>query len=313
MRILVPGEGGRNVLFSGPEGAPRAVPECAFGDSQEEADAGLTAGEDCHIDVGRDLAIWTRHFSHWGTYHAGPRVIEQEPETESEAPTDDVATAAGGSGGGGGGSGGGGGGSGGGGGGSGGGGGGSGGGGGGSGGGGGGSGGGGGGSGGGGGGGGAPAAIITDVRIYSVSWDCAAGSVAVTAGPDTDQLSVNIRTSSVGERPVVQAGGELPGTRSFTSAIAGADEFAVVEASLAYEGDQVITKIVSMGQCAGTAVFDRYEPPRQAAPEPEPEPQELELCSDGREPALRDGNEPLCLFPGTFEVLAERGWNLARP
>ena len=147
------------------------------------------------------------------------------------------------------------------------------------------------------------------MRIYSVSWDCAAGSVAVTAGPDTDQLSVNIRTSSVGERPVVQAGGELPGTRSFTSAIAGADEFAVVEASLAYEGDQVITKIVNLKQCTGTAVFDRYEPPRQAAPEPEPR----ELCRDGREPALRDGNELLCLFPGTFEVLAERGWNLARP
>ena len=269
VRILVPGEGGRNVFFSGPDGAPRAVPECAFGDSQEGADAGLTAGGDCHIDVGRDLAIWTRHLSHWGTYHAGPRVIEQEPEpeTESEAPADDVATAAGGSGGGSRG------------------------------------------GGGGGGGGGAPAAIITDVRIYSVSWDCAAGSVAVTAGPDTDQLSVNIRTSSVGERPVVQAGGELPGTRSFTSAIAGADEFAVVEASLAYEGDQVITKIVNMGQCTGTAVFDRYEPPRQAAPEPEPR----ELCRDGREPALRDGNELLCLFPGTFEILAERGWNLARP
>ena len=274
VRILVPGEGGRNVFFSGPDGAPRAVPECAFGDSQEGADAGLTAGGDCHIDAGGDLAIWTRHLSHWGTYHAGPRVIEQEPETESEAPADDVTTAAGGSGsgsrgGGGGGSGG-----------------------------------------GGGGGGGAPAAIITDVRIYSVSWDCAAGSVAVTAGPDTDQLSVNIRTSSVGERPVVRAGGELPGTRSFTSAIAGADEFAVVEASLAYEGDQVITKIVNMGQCTGTAVFDRYEPP-QTALRPEPEPREL--CRDGRELALRDGNELLCLFPGTFEVLAERGWNLARP
>ena len=96
VRILVPGEGGQNVFFSGPEGAPRAVPECAFGDSQEEADAGLGAGGDCHIDVGMDLAIWTRHLSDWGTYHAGPRVIEQEPEPESGAPTDDVETAAGG-------------------------------------------------------------------------------------------------------------------------------------------------------------------------------------------------------------------------
>ena len=163
--------------------------------------------------------------------------------------------------------------------------------------------------GGGGGGGGAPAEIITDVRVYSVSWDCAAGSVAVTAGPDTNQLSVGIRTSSAGERPVARAGGELPGTGSFTSAIAGADEFVVVEASLSYEGDQVITKIVNLEQCAGTAVLDRYEPPQQVAPEPEPRG----LCSDGREPALRDGSRLLCLFPGTFETLSERGWSLARP
>ena len=42
------------------------------------------------------------------------------------------------------------------------------------------------GGGGGGGGGGAPEEIITDVRIYSVSWDCAAGAVSATVGPDTD-------------------------------------------------------------------------------------------------------------------------------
>ena len=262
-RLLVPGEGGgQRPYVSEGGGPPRTVPECGFADTQEAADAGLGAGEDCHVDAGGDLAIWTRHLSHWGTYSAAPRVIEQEPEpeTESEAPTDDAATAAGGSGGGG-------------------------------------------------GSGGAPTAIITDVRIYSVSWDCAAGSVAVTAGPDTDQLSVSIRTSSVGERPVTRADGTLHGTRAFTSPISGADEFVVVEASLAYEGNQVITKIVNLKQCTGTAIFDMYEPP-QGAPRPEPEPREL--CRDGRELALRDGNELLCLFPGTFEVLAERGWSLAR-
>ena len=163
----------------------------------------------------------------------------------------------------------------------------------------------------GGGGGGAPAEIITDVRIYSVSWDCTAGSVTVTAGPDTGQLSVNIRTSSAGERPVTRADGTLHGTRAFTSSISGADEFVVVEASLAHEGGHVTTKIVNLRQCVGTVGFDRYEPLQQAVPRPEPEPQEL--CRDGRAPALRDGNELLCLFPGTFEVLAERGWNLARP
>ena len=57
----------------------------------------------------------------------------------------------------------------------------------------------------GGGGGRAPAAIITDVRIYSVSWDCAAGSVAVTAGPDTDQLGEH--KDELGRRAARRPGG----------------------------------------------------------------------------------------------------------
>ena len=264
VRILVPGEGGQRVFVSEGGGSPRAVTECGFADTQEAADAGLDAGEDCHTDVGRDLAIWTRHLSHWGTYHSGPRVTEPPPEPEPEqvATAEDAPTAAGGSGGGG-------------------------------------------------GGGGAPEEIITDVRIYSVSWDCAAGAVVATVGPDTNQLTVRMRTSSVGERPVTEAASALLGSRTYTAAISGADQFAVVEVNLAYEGDRTITKIVNLRECAGQVSIDRYEPPQQVAPRPEPEPREL--CSDGREPALRDGSRLLCLFPGTFETLSERGWDLARP
>ena len=263
VRILVPGEGGQRVFVSEGGGASRSVSECGFADTQEAADAGLMAGEDCHTDVGRDLAIWTRHLSHWGTYHSGPRVAEPppEPEPEQEATAEDAPTAAGGSGGGG-------------------------------------------------GGGGAPEEIITDVRIYSVSWDCAAGAVVATVGPDTNQLTVRMRTSSVGERPVTEAASALLGSRTYTAAISGADQFAVVEANLAYEGDRTITKIVNLRECAGQVSIDRYEPPQQVAPRPEPEPREL--CSDGREPALRDGSRLLCLFPGTFETLSERGWQLTR-
>ena len=263
VRILVPGEGGQRVFVSEGGGSPRAVTECGFADTQEAADAGLDAGEDCHTDVGRDLAIWTRHLSHWGTYHSGPRVTEPPPEPEPEqvATAEDAPTAAGGSGGGG-------------------------------------------------GGGGAPEEIITDVRIYSVSWDCAAGAVVATVGPDTNQLTVRMRTSSVGERPVTEAASALLGSRTYTATISGADQFAVVEANLAYEGDQTITKIVNLRECAGQVTLDRYEPPQQVAPRPEPEPREL--CSDGREPALRDGSRLLCLFPGTFETLSERGWQLTR-
>ena len=174
-----------------------------------------------------------------------------------------------------------------------------------------------GGGGGGGGGGGAPAEIITDVRIYSVSWDCMARAVSATVGPDTDQLTVRMRTSSAGEIPVSESAPALPGSRTFAAVMSAADDFVVVEANLAYEGGQVITKIVNFRECTGSVTIDRYEPPEPAPARPQTEPApaqpRTEPCGDGREPAVRDGSRLLCLFPGTFEILAERGWNLARP
>ena len=173
--------------------------------------------------------------------------------------------------------------------------------------------------GGGGGGGGAPVEIITDVRIYSISWDCAARAVSATVGPDSGQLTVLMRTSSVGERPVAQAESSLPGSRTYTTTMSGADQFVVVKANLAYEGEQTITKIVNFRGCAGQAIVDRYEPPAQEPAGTAPGQlgmemgQQQEICRDGREPAVLDGSRLLCLFPGTFEVLAERDWNLARP
>ena len=68
-----------------------------------------------------------------------------------------------------------------------------------------------------------------------------------------------------------------------------------------------------LGKYAGTVSFDRYGSSQQAVPVPEPEPQEPRMCGEGREPALRNGTDLLCLLPGTFEVLAERGWDLTRP
>ena len=173
--------------------------------------------------------------------------------------------------------------------------------------------------GGGGGGGGAPEEIITDVRIYSVTWDCAARTVSATVGPDSGQLSVRMRTSSVGERPVSEVASTLLGSRTYTATMSGADQFVVIEANLAYEGDQIITKIVNFRECAGHVIIDRYEPPgREPAGTAPGRPetnlgQQQEICRDGRQSAVRDGSRLLCLFPGTFETLSGRGWELARP
>ena len=175
------------------------------------------------------------------------------------------------------------------------------------------------GGGGGGGGGGAQEEIITDVRIYSVSWDCAARAVSAVVGPDTNQLTVRMRTSSAGEQPVERVDSSLPGSRAYAAAMSAADQFVIIEASLAYEGDRVITKIVNFRECSGSVTIDRHEPPAQdpaggGSKQPGTElEQQQEVCRDGREPAVRDGSRLLCLFPGTFEILAERGWDLARP
>lgn len=73
-------------------------------------------------------------------------------------------------------------------------------------------------------------------------WDCGPAA-CVVAGPDTDSLTVRIKTSSVGERPVSEIGGDLPGTRVFTSSIAEAGVFVVAGGGhLEAEVDRVITK-----------------------------------------------------------------------
>ena len=301
VRIYIPGEGGHDVFVSNGISPSRQSLECTFEDSQEAADANLLAGEECYIYMGGDLVIWTRHLSHWGTYSDGSGPIpggqnpesqnpesqdpnSQNPESqnpESQDPNSQNPE-----------------------------------------------------SqnpesqnpesqnpdngnqgsssskssrsgGGGGGGGGAPVPTATDVRLYSVSWDCTAGIASVTVGPDTDQLTVRIRTSSAGERPVTQVDGLLPGGQTYTVNISNADTFLLVEASLAYENGYVITKIVNLQQCVGEVTFDRFVLQQVVS--------QLEICRGDREPALRDSSHLLCLFYGTFDVLTERGWSLTRP
>ena len=142
-------------------------------------------------------------------------------------------------------------------------------------------------------------------------------SVSVVAGPDTGSLAARIRASSAGERPVSEIDGDLPGTRIFTSSIAEADVFVVAGGGghLESEGDRVITKngadgAVPRHRCNRQV---RPAPAQRGGTRPAPEPQRRELCRDGYEPALRGGNVLLCLFPGTFGVLAEGGWDLTRP
>ena len=65
------------------------------------------------------------------------------------------------------------------------------------------------------------------------------------------------------------------------------------EANLAYEGGHVATKTVNLAECAGQVSIDRYVHPDTEPEGPAPGQPEAalrlqqEICSDGREPALR--------------------------
>ena len=63
---------------------------------------------------------------------------------------------------------------------------------------------------GGGGGGGGPAIGIAlpthDIYIRSISWDCQAGTVGVVAGPNSQDISVSVRTTHLGYLQAARAG-----------------------------------------------------------------------------------------------------------
>ena len=66
VRILIAGQAGRDVGYSRGNVFTRITNTCSA-DTQTAGDA-LIAEGDCKIDVGNDLAIWTKHFTNFVTY-----------------------------------------------------------------------------------------------------------------------------------------------------------------------------------------------------------------------------------------------------
>ena len=131
------------------------------------------------------------------------------------------------------------------------------------------------GGGGGGGGGGGPAGPVLqapDIHIISVSWDCAAGTVSVTAGPDSERLSVSVRTAALGHQQAVRTGDAAaapPGYGTFTSAMAENDEYLGVRAllqsgrTLSTTGESVV-----VDSCIGQKTFGVTSGTMRAGPPP---------------------------------------------
>ena len=160
-------------------------------------------------------------------------------------------------------------------------------------------------SGGGGGGGGGRTNVITSsagvdlAYIASISWDCTAGLVTITAGPVSDDLSISIRTTESSVTKVTATGQTVGGLLAFTGPISQSETYIGVSAILQSGGGLSSDyESVNVDACVGQRTYDIPaslsvdidtvgqpsdaidepqppvpEPEPVVQPEPEPEPQ----------------------------------------
>ncbi|WP_158544063.1 InlB B-repeat-containing protein [Cohnella sp. OV330] len=67
VRLLIPGQGGKSVGFV-QGGLFKAIADTISADTQEAADREIAAGGEAALTVGRDLVIWTKHFTQFAAY-----------------------------------------------------------------------------------------------------------------------------------------------------------------------------------------------------------------------------------------------------
>ena len=122
------------------------------------------------------------------------------------------------------------------------------------------------GGGGGGGGGGGPIRI-DNVYIKSVSWDCNAGTIKIIAGPDSDYLSISVRTTQLGAHQASVAGDDIPGYRAFVSNMDKTEDYIGIKAVAPHSRDPAtISESINITECTGERIFDEYMQPESTLP-----------------------------------------------
>ena len=126
---------------------------------------------------------------------------------------------------------------------------------------------GGGGGGGGGGGSGGGPIRIDNVYIKSVSWDCNAGTIKIIAGPDSDYLSISVRTTQLGVHQASVAGDDIPGYRAFVSNMDKTEDYIGIKAVAPHSRDPaIISESINITECTGERTFDEYMQPESTLP-----------------------------------------------
>ena len=112
-----------------------------------------------------------------------------------------------------------------------------------------------------------------DVNILSVSWDCAAGSVGVVAGPSSENITMYVRTVELGHQQAVRtgsvdvaaaaaAGKNMSGYGIFAAEMDRADTYIGVAAILeSEEGLSTASTSVVVDSCTGQKVYEVQLPP----------------------------------------------------
>ena len=106
------------------------------------------------------------------------------------------------------------------------------------------------------GGGGGSSTWVDDIYLKSVSWDCNAGTIKIIAGPDSDYISVAVRTTQLGIHRASITGDDIPGYRAFVSPMHKTEDYINIKvAALSGRNLVTISESISVDACVGERTY----------------------------------------------------------
>ena len=98
---------------------------------------------------------------------------------------------------------------------------------------------------------------IDDIYIRSVSWDCNAGTIKIIAGPDSEYLSVAVRTTQLGvHQASMTADNQIPGYKTFVSSMAQTEDYIGIQAVAPHGRNvNVVNESINIDSCVGERTY----------------------------------------------------------
>ena len=98
---------------------------------------------------------------------------------------------------------------------------------------------------------------IDDIYIRSVSWDCNAGTIKIIAGPDSEYLSVSVRTTQLGvHQASIAADNQISGYKTFVSSMAQTEDYIGIQAVAQYGRNvNVVNESINVDACVGEKTY----------------------------------------------------------